>query len=103
MDFGREAPAANKLSEDAEVAENPSAEAQENRPPAAPSVREDADARGRVNNSAQPKPAPPKPATTPTPAPRNNPIQNIFNLISGKKAAVDGENQKPKPEKPKNR
>ena len=103
MDFGREAPAANKLSEDAEVAENPSAEAQENRPPAAPSVREDADARGRVNNSAQPKPAPPKPATTPTPAPRNNPIQNIFNLISGKKAAVDGANQKPKPEKPKNR
>lgn len=25
------------------------------------------------------------PATTPTPAPRNNPIQNIFNLISGKR------------------
>lgn len=103
MDFGREAPAANKLSEDAEVAENPSAEAQENRPPATPSVREDADARGRVNNSPQPKQAPPKPEPTPTPSPRTNPIQNIFNLISGRKAAVDGVNQKPKPEKPKNR
>jgi penicillin-binding protein 2 len=102
IDFGRDVAASNKLFDDSETAENPSAAAQESRPGASPNVREEADDRGRVKNKNQgppskPKPTPmhsspvvappsqPAPAVNPTPQPKTNPVQNIFNFIGGKK------------------
>lgn len=81
IDFNREAPAANKLYDDGETAENPSAAAQENSPSAAPNVREDADAAGRVNN----KPAPDGAEKRKTQEKPTNPIQKIFRFLGGKK------------------
>jgi penicillin-binding protein 2 len=104
IDFSRDTAASKKLEDDSETAENPSAPAQENRPSASPSVREDADERGRVKNKTQsttakskfatsdtaPKPMPVKVTPQPTPQPKNNPIQNIFNFIGGKKDKSEG-------------
>jgi penicillin-binding protein 2 len=81
VDFKREDPATNKLYDDGETAENPSAAAQENAPTATPNVREDADAAGRVNN----KPTPSGVEQRKKPEKPQNPIQNLFQFLGGKK------------------
>ena len=103
VDFGREVAAANKLFDDGETAENPSATGQENRPAAEPTVRADADEAGRVQNKTQPRVEKAQPAANgaqPGAAkPKSNPIGNLFNFLGGKK---DKPPEK-KPEKKENR
>ena len=81
IDFNRQEPAANKLYDDGETADNTSASAQENQPSSAPNVREDADDAGRVNNN----PAPSRGEQRTKPEKPNNPIQNFFRFLGGKK------------------
>jgi penicillin-binding protein 2 len=103
VDFGREVAATNKLFDDGETAESPSATGQENRPAAEPTVRADADEAGRVQNKNQPRVEKAQPATTgaqPGAAkPKSNPIGNFFNFLGGKKE----KSQETKPEKKENR
>ena len=103
VDFGREVAATNKLFDDGETAESPSATGQENRPAAEPTVRADADEAGRVQNKNQPRVEKAQPATTgaqPGAAkPKSNPIGNFFNFLGGKKE----KSKETKPEKKENR
>ncbi|MEN9470644.1 MAG: Stage sporulation protein, partial [Verrucomicrobiota bacterium] len=105
VDFGREVAAANKLFDDGETAESPSATGQENRPAAEPTVRADADEAGRVQNKNQPRVEKAQPATTGSGAqpgaakPKSNPIGNLFNFLGGKKE----KSKETKPEKKENR
>jgi penicillin-binding protein 2 len=105
VDFGREVAAANKLFDDGETAESPSATGQENRPAAEPTVRADADEAGRVQNKTQPRVEKAQPATTGSGAqpgasrPKSNPIGNLFNFLGGKKEKA----KETKPEKKENR
>jgi penicillin-binding protein 2 len=102
VDFGREVAAANKLFDDGETAESPSATGQESRPAAEPTVRADADEAGRVQNKNQPRVEKAQAATTERSAesgasrPKSNPIGNLFNFLGGKK-----EKTQPKEEKPR--
>ena len=103
VDFGREVAATNKLFDDGETAESPSATGQENRPAAEPTVRADADEAGRVQNKTQPRVEKAQPATAgaqPSAAkPKSNPIGNFFNFLGGKKE----KSKETKPEKKENR
>jgi penicillin-binding protein 2 len=103
VDFGREVAATNKLFDDGETAESPSATGQENRPAAEPTVRADADEAGRVQNKTQPRVEKAQPATAgaqPGAAkPKSNPIGNFFNFLGGKKE----KSKETKPEKKENR
>ena len=105
VDFGREVAATNKLFDDGETAESPSATGQENRPAAEPTVRADADEAGRVQNKTQPRVEKAQPATTGSGAqqgtarPKSNPIGNLFNFLGGKKEKT----KETKPEKKENR
>ena len=103
VDFGREVAATNKLFDDGETAESPSATGQENRPAAEPTVRADADEAGRVQNKNHPRVEKAQPATTgaqPGAAkPKSNPIGNFFNFLGGKKE----KSKETKPEKKENR
>ena len=103
VDFGREVAATNKLFDDGETAESPSATGQENRPAAEPTVRADADEAGRVQNKNQPRVEKAQPATAgaqPGAAkPKSNPIGNFFNFLGGKKE----KSKETKPEKKENR
>jgi penicillin-binding protein 2 len=97
VDFKREVAATNKLSDDGETAESPSAPGQENRPNAAPNVRAEADEAGRVKNKTQTRVAKAQPVN-PTPKPKSNPFQNLFNFIGGKKEKPAAPPKKAKPE-----
>jgi penicillin-binding protein 2 len=104
VDFDREVAATNKLSDDGETAESPSAPGQENRPAANPTVRADADEAGRVHNKTKPRVEKAQPATQPnTPGPRNNPIGNLFKFLGGNREKADKKAPDSKPQKKENR
>jgi penicillin-binding protein 2 len=93
IDFDRSVAASNKLNDDEETAESPSASGQENRPVDTPNVRADADDRGRVKNKTKPPVATQEPTNQPKKQ-KTNPIQNIFNFIGGKKDKPPKENNR---------
>jgi penicillin-binding protein 2 len=101
IDFTREVAAANKLSDDGETADTPSAPGQEHRP-AAPNVREEADEAGLVKNKKEPRVEKAQPIN-PTPKPKSNPLQNLFHFIGGKREKPEGSNPKEKTAQPQTR
>jgi len=103
VDFDRETAASQKLSDDGETAESPSAPGQENRPAETPNVRADADEAGRVQNKKQPRVEKAQPAGRSTAAePRNNPIGNFFKFLGGNREKTDKKEANPKPKKKEN-
>lgn len=104
VDFDRENAASQKLSDDGETAESPSAPAQENRPAATPNVRADADEAGRVNNRTTPRVEKAQPVGRTTASePRNNPIGNLFKFLGGNREKADQKTQDTRPKKKEDR